>query len=285
MLGNAHDVYEEMFGGRPMPDISNAPDIRRGRVLEPIARKYMADAIGMKIVEHDQNLFVYNEQYPWAHTLPDGWVPGEGVGVELKCPRQHVWKRNYLDGIEPKYQIQCQHSMALTGAKAWWIGLFDSVAIDILAVKLDRDEAMIAKIMEAEHEFYRNGVAGIAPPAGKPDAGLEIEGVGGAMVSLEGPEIVGAVEAWRESEDLVKEATALKDAAKGRLLALLGSNTSGRVTVDGRPLATLHNSMQDGRTTFDWKSCVTAFPETAKFKKVGSPFSTFRLYYHGPKED
>lgn len=143
-----------------LPDKPDTEAMRLGRDLEDyVARRWM-EATGKKV--RRLNAMLYNEQYPFAHADIDRDVVGERAGLECKTTSA-LNVRKFRDVEFPEqYYAQCVHYMAVTGYDRWYLsvlvfgqGLFNYI--------LERDQAEIDALMEAEKDFWKL-VQGDTPP-------------------------------------------------------------------------------------------------------------------------
>jgi predicted phage-related endonuclease len=207
-----HGVIVE--GKQPSPS-RVSDDMRRGAILEPVARLLLAEYLGVPIAEHDQHQFVYRADMPWAHTLPDGWIATK-LPVELKVPRPGTVTRCNLQGLIPEWWIQGQHTLALTDQEVCHFGLLDPITCGIHHFEVYRDDAFVSRIMEAEARFFESITAGKRPEEDEADA---IEG-GGALLILEDDQAKAIAKAFNSLRAIAKETDESIDEAKAKLREL-----------------------------------------------------------------
>lgn len=127
---------------------------------EFIAQKFAAET-GKKVRRF--NKIIYNPDYPFAHVNIDRDVVGEDAGLECKHTDSLNMKKFKGGEYPANYYVQCVHSMAITGAKRWYL----AVLIGNREFKwfvIERDEAEIAALMTAEADFWEL-VKSDTPPA------------------------------------------------------------------------------------------------------------------------
>lgn len=122
-----------------------------GTYLEEfVAQKFSAET-GKKVRKIKQSFL--NDAYPWAIANIDRAIVGEDAGLEIKTTSELNLKR-FKNGEYPEnYYVQCVHYMAVTGRKRWYL----AVLIGNRKFKwfvIDRDEAEIAALMDAERDFW-----------------------------------------------------------------------------------------------------------------------------------
>ena len=261
------------------PDLSSNKDVRRGTLLEPIARQLITEAMGRGCKAHPQDQFVYNPDYPFAHVLPDGWVRNDEEVIdepcEIKVPRPQRFRRMVLEGLPEDYVIQAMHSLAVTEAPRLHFAVMCCVTMDLLLVPIERDDEVIGEMMEQEAAWKARFNAGDTFEEEEPEArALEFPSFDGEMVTLRNEEATKAAAAWIEADDLVRESEELKAIARGRLIEAMGDNEVCEVP----EMLRLYHRRNQGRRVFNHKECVLSFPETKQFYKDGEPFTSFRPY-------
>lgn len=276
------EVAEQMRMQAPLAVEDNS-DMKRGRLLEPIARKLLREAMGQKVKTHSQNIFLYNPDYPFAHCLPDGWCAGSPI--EIKWPRPMNFEKIRMNGLSSDYVIQAQHNIAVTGADKLFFAVCCCVTMDIVLVPVQRDDAFISEMIEKEAEFFELVKSG-APLDNLIETTateIEVPEYSGEMVYIADPTAVSAARVYLEADEVYQEAESLRKEAIERL-KLAGRNMDAfeiREESTGNeptPILRCYNHEQQGRQTFDHKAAVSADPALAKYYKTGNPFTTFRAY-------
>jgi len=276
-------VAEEMLGIRPRPDLSRNPDIIRGTLLEPVAMRVYEMETGHEITPHPPEDFVYHEDYPFAHSLPDGWVDA-GCIAEIKVPRPMVWERQRLYGIEREYVDQVLHSMEICQATCGMLILMHPVTMGLLCQQIDgtdpAHQEATGSLMETEAAFWERLQAGELPPEDAPAAKDEpIPAIGGELQIINNPQVRAAALSLLECDQISSEAVDLYQDAKRRLLELTQADA---VEIPG--LLRFYHRMQPGRRTFDTKAALAADPTLERFFNSGEPFRSFRHYDLRDKE-
>lgn len=134
-----------------LPEQPETEAMRVGRDLEDyVARRWM-EATGKKVKR--LNAMLYNPAYPFAHADIDRQVVGENAGLE--CKTTSVFNLKKFHGVEfpEQYYVQCVHYMAVTGAERWYLGAL-VLGLGFFEFTLERDQAEIDALMEAEAEFW-----------------------------------------------------------------------------------------------------------------------------------
>jgi putative phage-type endonuclease len=250
-------------------------DMERGVLLESIARRKLAEHLGAEIEPQTDYGFVYHEAYPWAHALPDGWIKGHPVPVELKVPRPEGWQKLRLEGMHGYWFVQCQHQIALCDVAKLEFGALHPVTMQILPITVQRDDEFIALMMKREAEFYKRLQRG-APPPEEPAEKIDIPEFQGELLRDTSDEARASACAYIEADQILTDAQALKDSAKARLVALMGEH--GAVEFPG---LRCYCRFRAGRTTLDKKALQADGIDISKYEKTGNPFTEFRAYRLG----
>ena len=145
-------------------DAINATDneaMRQGRDLEEYVAQRFMGATGKKV--RKANAIFYNEENPFMLANVDRLVVGEDAGLECKTASPYMadkWK----DGDIPMhYQIQCHHYMAVCNASAWYIAVL-IYGKEFKFHKIERDEDIIADLVQIEKTFWEENVLGHVLP-------------------------------------------------------------------------------------------------------------------------
>jgi len=199
-------AFDYMTGAEPTAEMNQ--HMERGILLEPIARKKLAEHLKAGIEPHDQYSFIYNDKYPFAHALPDGWIMNAGkeyfgsdealsIPAELKVPTPQNWQMLRLKGVHDYWLVQCQHILAICDAPWLEFGALNPVTMQILPVRVNRDDELIDSMMEREAAFFEKVRKGQRPAEEQPEA-IELPEVGGEMVTLKGDDALAAAAAYIE---------------------------------------------------------------------------------------
>lgn len=202
-------------------------DLRRGLLLEPLARDLLAEKLGERIREHDQNEFVVDPSKPWAHCLPDGWLNPKRI-VELKIPRPGTIARVKTRGMLHEWFVQAQHNLGVTGADVCVFGLLDPITCEVHTENVFRADGYIGDLMVAEAEFFE-AVVDNREPCDHAFESPKIEDDGSQEAGA--PVVVDTDEARDLARTLLRLRDARDDAAdmfevfKVRLLDAVGDST------------------------------------------------------------
>lgn len=152
-------VYADKIGKAPDKETSEA--MRQGTDLEAYVAERFTEETGIKL--RRMNRILQHPDYPWMLANIDRDVVGEDGGFEAKTTNM-LNKHDFEAGEVPlNYMWQCQHYMAVTGASHWYLAvLVLGKAFHIF--RIDRDETLIAQLIEAEKEFWNEHVVKQIPP-------------------------------------------------------------------------------------------------------------------------
>lgn len=152
-------VWAEKLG--KLEDKLETEAMRMGRDLEKYVAERWCEATGKKVER--VNAILYNEQYPFAHANIDRWVIGENAGLECKTTSTLDVRQFQGTEFPEQYYAQCVHYMAVTGADRWYLCVL-VYGKGVFPFVLERDQAEINALMDAEREFWAYVVNGTMPP-------------------------------------------------------------------------------------------------------------------------
>ncbi|EOS72054.1 hypothetical protein C818_00201 [Lachnospiraceae bacterium MD308] len=158
----AIQVYQDKTTDE-IEDIDNEA-MRQGREFEDyVARRFM-EATGKKV--RKANFMYYDEEHPFMLADVDRMIVGENAGLECKTASPYMAEK-WADGKIPlSYQIQCLHYMSVCKADAWYIAVL-IYGREFKYYKIERDEEMLADLIQIEKDFWENHVLKKVLP--KPD--------------------------------------------------------------------------------------------------------------------
>jgi predicted phage-related endonuclease len=227
------DLWKRMamvLEGKLPADTPPSGDMRRGLLHEPIAMEQLAKEVGASVTPHVQNLFLYRDDSPWAHALPDAWV-GEDM-VELKCPRPGTVARVNIRGLFDEWTMQAQHNMHVARAlrprcRRCLVTMYDSIEATTFIHPVDYDPAYAAELMEHEREFYESIKAGTPPPL-DPEATAADE-IDPDTIALDDEESIQLAETWLRLKALDDDLADAFGATKEKLVAKIGNHNMATV--------------------------------------------------------
>jgi hypothetical protein len=250
-------------------------DMKRGILTEPLHRQLLEDEIGKKVHDHDQNKFIYNAKYPWAHALPDGWVVDNGleeIPVQLKCPRIRSWHEIRLKGIHGHWLLGSQHTLAVTNKPYEIFSVLNVETMRVIQFPVERDEKLIDQLMKIEERFFEDFMANVRPIM-KEKPSIEMPPLTGELISIDTDEAMRAASAYLSAKEYVEESELLLDTAKEKLIELMG-----QARVVDFPGIRCYRSQQNGRVSLDTKAMQKDGIAIDKYQKRGEAFETFRAF-------
>lgn len=154
-----YTVYLDKIG--VSADQEETEAMRQGRDLEEYVASRFHEETGRKVAR--VNAIIQNPNYPFALANIDRRIVGENAGLECKTTKS-INMRRFRDVEFPEqYYAQCVHYMAVTGADRWYLAVL-VLGDSFLVYTLDRDQAEIDALMNAEKAFWTNHVAKQVPP-------------------------------------------------------------------------------------------------------------------------
>lgn len=147
---------------KPDPDDTTEP-VYWGTILEPIVAASYTKQTGNRV--RRVNAVLQHPTIPFMLANVDREVVGNRDVQLLECKTAGEFgARLWRDGVPEYVQIQVQHQLAVTGRQA------ADVAVLLCGQKLDvhrieRDDALIARLVELESSFWRYVETDTPPPA------------------------------------------------------------------------------------------------------------------------
>lgn len=250
-------------------------DMRRGLLTEPLHRQLLENELGIRVHDHDQDVFIENDEYPWAHALPDGWIVVNDlqIPVQLKCPRVRSWHEIKLKGLHGYWLLGSQHCIAVCGVPYEHFSVLNPETMRLLQFPVYRDDELIASLMEIEKTFYANFMERNRPPE-HIEKKIEMPStVGGELITIDTPDAIDTARTYLDALGLYNDAKALREQAEAKVKELVGD-----MEVVELPGLRVYNRTQAGRKTLDTKALKKDGIDLEKYQKVGEPFRTFRAY-------
>lgn len=132
-----------------------------GAYLEEFVAEKFEQVMGKKVRRANQSFL--NSEYPWAIANIDREIVGEDAGLEIKTTDSLNLKK-FKNGEYPaQYYVQIVHYMAVTGKRRWYLAVLIGNR-EFKWFAIERDEAEIAALMQAEQAFW-DCVTNDTPPA------------------------------------------------------------------------------------------------------------------------
>lgn len=129
--------------------------MRQGRELEEYVAKRFVEEAGKKV--RRANVMFYDESNPFMLADVDRMIVGENAGLECKTASPFMAEYWEGDNIPLSYQMQCYHYMSVCNADAWYVAVL-IYGREFKVYKLERDEEIIANLIQLEKDFWENNV-------------------------------------------------------------------------------------------------------------------------------
>lgn len=202
-----------------------------GNVLEEIVAEEFSKRTNLQV--RTCNAILQHPEYPWMLANVDRLVVGEKVGLECKTASEYLKKEWEGEEIPASYLLQCQHYMAVTGYKAWWIAVLIG-GNKFIYKKIERDEEIIQYLIDIEKDFWLNHVEkGIPPMFDGSEASSTLlkemypDSVEDSEIEL-GNEVELLIEARDQVDKEIKALEEQKAEYENKIKAKLGSNEIGK---------------------------------------------------------
>lgn len=129
--------------------------MRQGRDLENYVAQRFSEETGFKVRRSN---FMYRSR-KHAFMLADVDRLLVGVDAGLECKTANAFNADKWDGENTPvhYYIQCQHYLAVTGKKFWYIAVL-ILGIGFKYRKIERDEELIRNLIFLEGKFWTDNV-------------------------------------------------------------------------------------------------------------------------------
>jgi putative phage-type endonuclease len=134
-----------------------------GTLLEALVRTEFTKRTGIEVTHKHQLL--RSEEHPFMQANLDGTCEHPDLGTCIfEAKTASAYKAGeWEDAIPDEYQLQIQHYMAVTGYKAAYIAVL--IGGNTFRWKfIERDEELIAMMIELEEDFWNHVQDGTPPP-------------------------------------------------------------------------------------------------------------------------
>lgn len=202
-----------------------------GLLLEPIIAEEFTRRTGKRV--RRRNAILQHPEHPWMIANIDREVVGEPALLEIKTTS--AWNRAAVseDRLPDRYIIQGQHYLAVTGRQRCYYAVLVG-GQKLVITHVDRDDELIAQLIELEAEFWRHVQDGTPPPMDGSDDARELldrlyPDADPESVVVLPPDAEGLIRAYHEAKVAEAEAVARKREAENRLKALMGDKAIGRI--------------------------------------------------------
>ena len=144
----ARDVWEDKTGRLPLDDDNSGEAARWGTLLEPVVRDEWSRRSGIAVTETGMHR---SRTHPFMIADVDGLTADGGIyeGKTAHDRKADQWD----DGIPEHAFWQVQHGMAVMGRPHAWVAALVGGQRPFFR-KIERDEQLIADMIEAERKFW-----------------------------------------------------------------------------------------------------------------------------------
>lgn len=144
------------------PDDATSP-MYWGTLLEPIVAAHYTRRTGLRV--RRINAVLQHPVHPWMLANIDREVVGSPDVQILECKTAgYQGARLWEDGVPEYVQLQVLHQLAVTGKPAADVAVL-ICGQELRIHRIERDETMIAQLVELEQRFWRLVETDTAPPA------------------------------------------------------------------------------------------------------------------------
>lgn len=223
------------------PGWDTNPNVLRGNALEPIIKAEFEKKYNVEITIPPQKR---SKEYPFLLATTDGEYIKEAVKKvwESKAPTTDNFRRHVRLGLPEAYILQMQTYLYVMELEVGTFCLFSADMWQLLDFDIQRDDVLIAMIIEKAERFWKHVTEG--PIIERLEQGdkrckkciyrLECwqelwlddgqeEGVEDDYEELETEDFVEAFRVHEENKELVKEAEGFKEDSKQKLIDVIGN--------------------------------------------------------------
>lgn len=154
-------VYADKLG--LIPEQGDNEAMRQGRELEEYVARRFREATGKSV--RRCNAIIQHPRHEFMLANVDRLVCGEDSGLECKTmnPRSPAASALEHGDVPPQYYVQCQHYMAVTGLKQWYLAIL-VLGTAFYWYEIPRHDGDIAALEAAEAAFWNEHVLPRAAP-------------------------------------------------------------------------------------------------------------------------
>ena len=155
-----YSLWAEKTG--KLPEFEGNITTKVGAYLEDLVAKMFEDETGKKV--RRKNRTMVNDDYPFACANVDRLIVGEKALLEIKTTNSLplMKKLRNSDEFPDAYYAQVVHYLAVTGLEKAYLAVLINCR-EFKVYELNRDEAEIDALMEAEKEFWNLVETNTAP--------------------------------------------------------------------------------------------------------------------------
>ena len=260
---STYSGWAEKAGLVPEPDLSDNEAIEWGNVLEPVVADRFASLYGFEVI--DLPVMLAHPTYPHMLANVDRFIVEDGrITGLLEVKTAGLRQADYWQGdnVPVHYALQVQHYLAVTGLEYGYLVVLIG-GQQMKAYRLDRDEAQIEELIEAECDMWERILNCDAPDVDGSDSTLDTlksrwTPEPGTVVELNGADALPLIKALAEAKEAKDGIDSVVKGLQAQLMAMLGEHEVGQV--DGTTVVTWKGQT---RTSIDTKALKMQQPEVA----------------------
>jgi putative phage-type endonuclease len=197
-----------------LPEKMLTPQMARGTRLEPQIRALVEAELG----DTFRPVVLTHPSFDWMVASLDGHRVtidlGEGTRtevLEIKAPSREGHQAVVTGGLPPWYYLcQVMHQLCVSDATVGYYASYHPEAeVPLAIVRVERDEALIAELIEAEQAFWHGLKTDTPPSLTDRDERVRLD-----------PEWQAVAEEYRKAEAIVSEWDGKRKAAREALIAM-----------------------------------------------------------------
>ena len=162
--GCSRYLFMDKRGDIPDYPILESGPIKRGNKMEDLIIDEYVEVTGNKVRKVYKTLT--HKEYKWAKVHLDGEIishpRGPGV-LECKSVGRHMYMQIKEKGIPDSWVLQMQYGMFITGRSWASIAVLWAEQWEFITFEVDRDDELIANLVEAGESFWKQVEFGPSP--------------------------------------------------------------------------------------------------------------------------
>lgn len=210
------------------PEIEDNEAMEWGRTLEPIISDKFAERTCL--TKYYDGVLLAHELYPHMTATPDYRVVENGVTGLLEVKNTGEFNaKSWADGIPDAAHLQLMHQLAVTGLNFGYVCALVG-GKKLVYHRFERDEALIAKLIEIEAAFWERVESKTPPPlqAGDNDAVALLYPTSADSDVVLSETLTATIAEFEAAKAAIKEAEERKKTAEANLKLALGECERGR---------------------------------------------------------
>lgn len=267
-------LWLEKTGMVEPEDLSEKESIYWGNTLEEVVAKEFERRTRKKVKR--RNAILFHPKFTHMFANVDRLVVGEKAGLECKTAGWRQESRWDGDEVPDEYYLQCQHYMAVTGLKKWYIAVLIGGQTFIWK-DITRNDEIVQMLIEKENQFWQLVITKTRPAIDGSEASAdalkrELPKSNGNKINLPDDALFW-IEQYDVGKENVKAAEETVRLAENHLKELLGENEAGEC---GERTVLWKNTKP--RETFDKAKFEKDYPgKYNDYTKTGAPSRRFSI--------